>query len=272
MHPKGVKRGESNVGTTVTTQVTLIQLDNYGPWTTTPSPRPEPDLQALQADLYADLSRLFGVADAYTFFARFDNMVGITTGVDRGLHARIQETLGNRYPVTVSLAAATHERPADALAAATERLQEAGSAQSADRSEVLAVPERDENGDRTRIAHFDVVDATARFTDAVDAYETHLHIRRATHELSTHLHETHGALAFFVGGDNVIAACPAMDRADYEAALDHVEEAAGVDLKVGVGCAEAATTAGMAAKEALEVCREGDARVEGDLPAVPDAD
>jgi GTP cyclohydrolase IIa len=269
MHPKGVKRGESNVGTTVTTQVTLIQLDNYGPWTTTPSPRPEPDLQALQADLYADLSRLFGTADAYTFFTRFDNMVAVTTGVGRETHARIQESLSNRYPVTVSLAAAADERPAAALEAATERLQEAGSAQAADRNEVLAVPER--NGGRVRIAHFDVVDVTGQYTDALGAYETHLRIQRATHELSAHLHGAHGALAFFVGGDNVIAACPAMDRERYEAALDHVERAVGVDLQVGVGCAGTATAAGMAAKEALEDCRERDTRVEGNLPAAPDA-
>ena len=35
-------------------QMTLIQIDNYGPWTVTPKPRTESDLQMLQASLFAD--------------------------------------------------------------------------------------------------------------------------------------------------------------------------------------------------------------------------
>ena len=36
-------------------QLTLIQIDNYGPWTVTPEPRREVDLQTLQSRLYADV-------------------------------------------------------------------------------------------------------------------------------------------------------------------------------------------------------------------------
>ena len=39
-------------------QMTLIQIDNYGPWTVTPRPRTESDLQILQAELFADVQRL----------------------------------------------------------------------------------------------------------------------------------------------------------------------------------------------------------------------
>ena len=38
-------------------QMTLIQIDNYGPWTVTPRPRTESDLQILQAELFADVQR-----------------------------------------------------------------------------------------------------------------------------------------------------------------------------------------------------------------------
>ena len=41
-------------------QMTLIQIDNYGPWTVTPRPRTESDLQMLQANLFADLNNHFG--------------------------------------------------------------------------------------------------------------------------------------------------------------------------------------------------------------------
>ena len=81
------------------TQVTHIQIDNYGPWTVTPEPCREVDLQTLQSRLYADLSQLLGNRDGYAFFTRFDNMVAVTNGIDMETHALVQESVGNRYPV-----------------------------------------------------------------------------------------------------------------------------------------------------------------------------
>lgn len=250
------------------TQVTLVQLDNYGPWTTTPAPRPEPDLQALQSDFYADLARLYGAGEGYVFSARYDNVVAVTNGIDERTHRRIQETLSNRYPVTASVASATRERPAEALDAATRKLQKAGSAQAADRSEVL---DTEPGGDAAEIAHFDVVDVTGQYTDTEGAYDTHLRVQRVGLELSTYLYEEHGALTFFVGGDNFIAVCPDLPRRAYQGALDAVADGAGVGLQVGVGSGETAIEGGMRAKEALEHCRETGTRIAGDLVA-PNAD
>ncbi|MGD0510903.1 MAG: GTP cyclohydrolase IIa, partial [Candidatus Micrarchaeaceae archaeon] len=51
-------------------QMTLIQIDNYGPWTVTPTPRAEADLQILQSELYADLQRQFAAKGGLVFFTR----------------------------------------------------------------------------------------------------------------------------------------------------------------------------------------------------------
>ncbi len=245
-------------------QVTLVQLDNYGPWTTTPEPRREADLQALQADLYADVSRFVGGRDGVAFYARFDNVIAVTNGLDRAAHRRLQETVRNRYPVTVSVATGVAPAPGDALADATAALQAAGSAQDADRTEVLCgdyLADADRRDDDVHVAHFDVVDATGTYTDSVDAYTALRHVRRGFHALADHLHEGHGALAFFVGGDNVVAITPDLDLADYRAALDHVADA-GVEMQVGVGRGHNAADAGMDAKRALETCRDRRSRVE----------
>jgi len=111
------------------TQLTLIQIDNYGPWTVTPEPRREVDLQTLQSRLYADISQLIGNREGYVFFGRFDNMVAVTNGLDRSDLALIQEAIGNRYPVTASLSTAVDSSSVAALGRASERLQDAGSAQ-----------------------------------------------------------------------------------------------------------------------------------------------
>jgi GTP cyclohydrolase IIa len=248
------------------TQVTLVQIDNYGPWTVTPEPRREPDLQTLQSRLYADLAQLVGNRGGYVFFARFDNMLAVTNGLTREDHAMIQESIGNRYPVTVSFSVAAAGTPARALSTATEQLQEAGSAQDEGRREILRgdpLPEADRSAADVEIAHFDVEDATEEYTDELHAFDTFVHIEGGYYALMRYLHEQEDSLAFFVGGDNVIAVGAGLSRDAYRGAIDHVKSETGVRLKVGVGRDRGAQPAGMAAKHALEVCRENNTRVEG---------
>ncbi|WP_435125293.1 GTP cyclohydrolase IIa [Halobaculum sp. D14] len=238
------------------TQLTLIQIDNYGPWTVTPEPRREMDLQTMQSRLFADLAQFVGSRDGYVFFTRFDNMVAVTNGLDRTDHELLQESIGNRYPVTVSLGIGVDDDPAEALEAATERVQAAGSAQSPERTEALAGEFVAEPADAdVHIAHFDVNDATTKYTDRLNEFDSFIRIEQAYASLMRYMREAHGALSFFVGGDNVIAVCPDLDGDDYRAAIDHVATEVGVDLKVGVGAAATPQEAGIDAKHALEDCR-----------------
>ena len=247
------------------TQVTLIQIDNYGPWTVTPEPRREVDLQTLQSRLYADLSQLFGNREGYVFFTRFDNMVAVTNGLDIDAHALIQESIRNRYPVTVSLGIAVDSSPAEALGVATSHLQNAGSAQDRGRTEILGgepLSDAERTDDDVQIAHFDVNDATGKYTDRLNEFDSFINIEQGYAELMRYMRRAHDSLSFFVGGDNIIAVCDAVDRSGYQASIEHVRDAVGVDLKVGVGRARTAQSAGMAAKHALETCREENTDVE----------
>jgi GTP cyclohydrolase IIa len=261
------------------TQVTLIQIDNYGPWTVTPEPRREVDLQTLQSRLYADLSQLIGNREGYVFFTRFDNMIAVTNGIDRDAHALVQESIGNRYPVTVSLSVAAADRPIDALGVATDRLQDAGSAQDEARAEILRgepIPEIDRRDDDVQIAHFDVNDATGKYTDRLNEFDSFIRIEQGYAELMRYMRTAHDSLSFFVGGDNAIAVCPELTAEDYRDAVDQVAEAVDVDLKVGVGRARTAQDAGMTAKHALEDCRYEGSTVElgweGSAGGVPNSD
>ncbi|ODR81946.1 GTP cyclohydrolase [Haladaptatus sp. W1] len=246
-------------------QITLIQIDNYGPWTVTPEPRREVDLQTLQSRLYADLSQLIGNREGYVFFTRFDNMVAVTNGLSLDDHALVQESVGNRYPVTVSLSVATGTNPVQALHDATELLQDAGSAQDHSRREILdgrTIDEEFRTDDDVQIAHFDVNDMTGNYTDEVNAFDSFIHIEQGYAELMRYMREAHDSLSFFVGGDNVIAVCPNLTESDYEDAIRHVKESVEVDLKVGVGQGRVPQDAGMDAKHALETCRATGSRIE----------
>lgn len=240
------------------TQITLIQIDNYGPWTVTPDPRREVDLQALQSRLYADLSQLFGNREGCVFFTRFDNMVAVTNGLDISAHELIQESVRNRYPVTVSLGLGVDPSPTRALGIATDQLQATGSAQDQARTEKLVgKPVGDENRSNSdvQIAHFDVNDATEKYTDQLNAFDTFIEIEQGYAELMRYMRSAHDSLSFFVGGDNIIAVCRSLTETEFADAIDHVLEEVGVKLKVGVGCATTAQQAGMTAKHALEDCR-----------------
>ena len=240
------------------TQVTHVQIDNYGPWTVTPEPRREVDLQTLQSRLYADLSQLVGNRGGYVFFSRFDNMIAVTNGLDVTDHELIQESVGNRYPVTMSLSVATGTTPASALGTATEQLQEAGSAQDKSRREILrgrTIEEDFRTEDDLQIAHFDVVDATGKYTDELNEFDTFIEIEQGYAELMRYMRRAYDSLSFFVGGDNVIAVCSEMEAAEYQDAIDHVRDAVDVELQVGVGRGRVAQEAGMDAKHALEESR-----------------
>ncbi|PSQ18646.1 GTP cyclohydrolase IIa [Halobacteriales archaeon QS_8_69_26] len=252
-------------------QITLVQIDNYGPWTVTPAPRGEMDLQTLQSRLYADLAGAVGTREGYLFYTRFDNMVAVTNGIDREAHRRIQESINTRYPVSVSVGVGTAASPAEALGRATDRLQRAGSAQSTAREGILDgefLPEEDRGHRDVQVAHFDVVDSTSKYTDRVNAFDAHLAMEEAHLSLARHMREAHDSLSFFVGGDNVIAVCPDLDGDAFERAVEFVRDDVGVELQVGVGRAASASEAGMAAKHALEECRHNGTRVEGTCEAV----
>jgi len=219
----------------------------------------------MQSRLYADISQLVGNREGYAFFARFDNMVTVTNGLGMEDHAMIQESIGNRYPVTASMSIAAGPSPAAALGRASERLQDAGSAQDSERREVLrgeTVAEADRTDRDVQIAHFDVDDATAKYTDQLNEFDSFIRIEQGYAELMRYMRRAHESLAFFVGGDNVIVVCSGVEEAGYRDAIDHVLDTVDVELKVGVGRARTAQDAGMAAKHALEECRANGSSVE----------
>jgi GTP cyclohydrolase IIa len=194
-------------------------------------------------------------------------MVTVTNGLDRDAHELIQESVGNRYPVTISFGIAVDPSPAVALGEATDYLQDAGSAQDADRTEIMRgapLPDADRTDDDVHIAHFDVNDATGKYTDQLNEFDTFIQIEQGYASLMRYMRRAHDALSFFVGGDNIIAVCPSMTEAEYVDAIEHVREEVNVELKVGVGRARTAQAAGMSAKHALEECRHHGTDVEFD--------
>lgn len=216
-------------------QITLIQIDNYGPWTVTPGPRAEPDLQTLQSRLYGDLEREFGARGGILFFNRFDNLIAVSNGINEEDHRKIQESIRNRYPITISMGVAARPTPFEAQKVATEMIQKGGGAQSDKRCEVLNIESlASDEESKVQISHIDINNITTTLTDVENAYDTSITVYEVLVELMKEL-KKFGGLCFFIGGDNYMAPSNGITKTELTNALKNVDEKTGVTLKAGVG-------------------------------------
>ena len=204
-------------------QMTLIQIDNYGPWTVTPRPRTESDLQILQAELFADVQRLIAAKKGLVFFTRFDNLLAVTNGLNEEDHMRIQRSIRNRYPITISMGVGAAETAHEAQRLATIALQKEGGAQSSGRKEILAINNLIENPEDSFVqaAHIDINSVTETLTDIESAFDTSFMVNKAQHYLMTKLREK-GALLFFIGGDNFMSPCNGLSEEDLTQILKEI--------------------------------------------------
>lgn len=237
-------------------QITVIQIDNYGPWTVTPKPRRETELQQLQAELFGKLEQLFGRLGGLVFPTRFDNMVAVTNGVSMRDHGEIQEAIARRFPVTVSMGVGAAPVAYDAQVNATIALQAAGSSQSSGRKNVLVgEPVREPDEDWVQIVHMDINHSTL-FTDTKPIYDTHFLIQRTYLALMKSLLRRK-ALVFYTGGDNFMAASNGLKLEELRTVFAELKREIGVELKAGVGAARTAEEAAHRAGERLQEIREG---------------
>ena len=97
------------------------------------------------------------------------------------------------------------ETPHEAQKLATIALQKAGSAQSGERKEILAVDSLvSEEDSYVQAAHIDINSVTETLTDIESAFDTSFMVNKAQHYLMTKLIKR-GALLFFIGGDNFMS-------------------------------------------------------------------
>ena len=240
-------------------QLTLAQIDNYGPWTVTPRPRREAELQTLQAELFAELEKRFAEGGGLAFQTRLDNVLAITNGISLEEHREIQRAINERFPVTLSMSIGAAPTPYQAQVQATMALQRAGSSRSAERRGVLVgtcVGGPDE--DWVQLAHMDM-NHSALITDSEPIYDTHLLLQRTYLSLMSALLKRN-ALVFYTGGDNFMAASNGVGVEELAAVFLEVKRELGVELKAGVGAARTAEAAARLASEALHEVRKGRTR------------
>ncbi len=240
-------------------QVTLIQLDNYGPWTGTLGSDREHRLQILQADLYSAIERSFADRQGLVFFNRFDEMLAISNGISVKEHRMIKDRLQTEFPITMSMGIGIAENPFQAQLRASKLLQEKGSAQSPERTSIIAHQGTlDLARSHVQVAHLDIDGITQTLTDHTSAYDTSLHVMALYAELMQKFRE-HEALLFFVGGDNFMGVANGVSLEQIDSLLAHYRSR-NIKLKCGIGIARTGRKAAELATMNLDLIRNNGGR------------
>jgi len=237
-------------------QLTVIQLDNYGPWTVTPKPKPEPDLQILQAEVYRELQRQFSDLGGLVFQTRHDNFIAVSNGISLDKHREMLSTLAKKFPITASMGLGYGVTPYEAQVQATLALQSSGSSRSEKRKSVLiGMPLKQPDEDWVEIVHADINHSTL-FTDTKPIYDTHFLIQRTHLSLIDHMLR-HNALVFYMGGDNFMALANGISEGVLKKIFVEIKREVGVELKAGIGASRGGREAAHLASEALQEIRLG---------------
>ena len=236
-------------------QVTIIQIDNYGPWTTTLGHDREHQIQMLQASLYSELQKEFSEKGGLVFYNRFDEMVAITNGIGQEGHKEIQDNLAKQFPVSMSMSTGIGDTPYRAQMAASKALQQTGSAQSSSRKKILVGEYLEDGLDYVQVAHLDVDGITRNSTDVKSSYDTSRVILNIFSSLGDAFVKR-GSLVFYLGGDNFIAVSNGIEIEFVKSVLDEVRSNYGLVMKGGIGESKTARRAAELATQCLDEIRE----------------
>lgn len=92
------------------------------------------DLKSLHSHLNSDFADFDGQGYGYTFYSRFDSLIGVRSGIERQPQGHFQEYINNNYSITVSFGIGTAATVLDTIAAATKQLQDTGSVRDPERT------------------------------------------------------------------------------------------------------------------------------------------
>jgi GTP cyclohydrolase IIa len=233
-------------------QITVVQVDNYGPWTETLGPDRESRLQVLQARLYAFLQENFSSKGGIVFFNRFDEMVAVTNGITVSEHKDIASKVERRFPVTVSMGIGSGADALEAAQKASAAVQSLGSAQSPLRRSSVSAFSTSEEG-RVEIAHLDIKNVT-RLTDKEPVYVTSNLIITLQRELIEKFQAVRG-LVFYLGGDNFMGVSAGLPREFYRGLYGYLVPIVG-GVRISVANATRARRAAELATQGLDRLRK----------------
>lgn len=248
-------------------QLSVLKIEEYGPWTLTLGSDREHELQMLQSRLYNRAQSLFSERDCLVFANRADELFVLSSGLEADGHVAIQDALAAEFAgirVRMSIGsgrtpAAANVAAADAARAAYARNANGNDDGNHGRADMIfgwdAAASSDSNDD-VSIMHMDIDGLSGRRRRGASPYEISLLMFRLYHKMSEYFYREYESLAFFMGGDNfMIISSDEAKESGGRRFVDVVGRQDGIRLNCGIGSGRNGREAAMRATESLDMIR-----------------
>jgi len=232
-------------------QITIIKINDYGPWTLTLGSDREHELQMLQASLYKEIQKFFSEKNSLVFLNRSDEFFAITNGLSLDDHIEIQKKLESLFDLKLSMAIGFAENPFDANLKAHEGKE----------SQVFLNKEYNIYGflngkedEMVTILHLDVENLTSRLK-SMSPYEISFYIFQLYSKMSEFFINKK-AMTFFLGGDNFMVVTNENGKKIAREFLDTLKKDQRIILNCGIGTGTSAREAAKLSTKSLDIIRE----------------
>jgi len=232
-------------------QLTIIKINEYGPWTLTLGSDREHELQMLQASLYKQVQKLFSEKNCLAFLNRSDEFFVVTNGLTLDDHISIQKKLEESFELKLSMSIGFAKTPFDANLKAYEGKQ----------YQVILNKEHNIYGfvngyseQKVTIMHFDVDNLSSK-RKTKSPYEISS-IMFKLYSLMSEFFLDRKSMAFFMGGDNFIVVANDDAKEMAKEFIDRTKKDLGIFLNCGIGIGKTSREAAKLATQSLDKIRE----------------
>ena len=232
-------------------QLTIIKINDYGPWTLTLGSDREHELQMFQASLYKEIQKLFSEKNSLVFLNRSDEFFALTNGITLDDHIEIQKNLESSFNLKLSMAIGFAETPFDANLKAYEgkKLQ-----MFLNKEHNIYGFLNGKKDEKVTILHLDVDNITSKLK-TMSPYEISFSIFGLYSKMSEFFLNKK-ALTFFIGGDNFMVITNENAKQMAREFLDILKKEQGITLNCGIGTGTSPREAAKLATKSLDTIRE----------------
>lgn len=232
-------------------QLTIIKIQDYGPWTLTLGSDREHRLQMLQASIYKELQRLFSEKNGIVFLNRSDEFFAVTNSISLEDHIKIQKELKELFDLKLTMSIGIADNPFDANFKAYESKKYN---RYLDKNyDIFGVIDGKEE-QKITIIHLDVDNITST-GNTKSPYEISSTIFNLYSKMSEFF-LIQNSMTFFMGGDNFMIVTTDKGKESVKEFLKQVKKENDITLNCGIGSAHNAREAIRLATKSLDTIRE----------------
>ena len=232
-------------------QLSILKINDYGPWTLTLGSDREHELQILQSSLYKELQRQFSQKNCLVFLNRADEFFVVSNGLDLEDHIKIQKHMETVFEIGLVISIGYGDSPFEANLKADEGKKNGISLSN--EHEIFGFVNNSSSKEVT-IMHFDVDNLSSK-REKLSPFEISLIIFDLYAKMSKLFMEKN-SLSFFMGGDNFMAVASIEGKKFAQDFIELIKKENGILLNCGIGTGKTSREAANLATKSLDTIRE----------------